>query len=106
MAKLNFEVPHSLPKDDAQKRIEQLTQYWGIKYGVKSSWNGDQATVFGKVMGVQIDAVLRVHADKVGGEASDPGLLLRGQAKKYLTGKFSAYLDPKKSLADLEKSEA
>src|SRR6476659_10619080 len=104
MGMLNFEVPHSLPKDDAKKRIEQLTQYWGSKYGVKSVWNGDEAKVSGKVMGVQIDATLRVENNKVGGEATDPGMLLRGQAKKYLTGKFSAFLDPSKSLTDLAKT--
>lgn len=102
MGRLTFEVPHALSKDEAKQRIEQLTQYWGSKYGVKSQWSGDQAQVNGKVMGVQIDAILRVHDNKVGGDATDPGMLLRGQAKKYLTHKFNAYLDPSRSLADLK----
>jgi len=31
-------------------------------------------------------------------------MLLRGQAKKYLTNKFEAWLDPRKSIEELEKA--
>ncbi len=102
MGMLKFEVPHSLPKDEAKKRIELLTTYWK-KHGITATWAGDAATLVGKVMGVQFDAKLAVTDKTVGGEGTDPGMLLRGTAKKYLEGKFSTYLDPKKSVADLEK---
>jgi hypothetical protein len=59
-------------------------------------------TFAGKAMGITIDGHLTVHAQKVAGEASDPGMLLRGQAQKYLTNKFGEYLDPKKSLKDVQ----
>jgi hypothetical protein len=98
---LSFEVPHSLSKDEARQRMERLIGYWGTKYGVKAQWAGDQATLSGKVMGITLNATLQVGDQKVGGEASDPGLLFRGQAKKYLTHKFTHYLDPKKQLAEL-----
>ena len=52
-----------------------------------------------------IDGKLTVEAGKIAGEASDPGMLLRGQAKKYLERKFSEYLDPTKSLEQLIKNE-
>ena len=48
-------------------------------------------------------ASLRVSDTQVGGEASDPGMLLRGQAKKYLTEKFAHFLNPAIPLADLDK---
>ena len=105
MAKLTFEVSHALPKEEARQRIEQLTLYWKSKYGLKSEWTGDEATLAGKVMGVTIDGIVRVAADRVGGDATDPGLLLRGQARKYLQGKFANYLDPKKSLAELKREQ-
>jgi len=101
MAKLKFEVPNSLPVEEAVKRVEALLSYWNRKYGVKSAWNGKAATMAGKAVGVTIDGALEVHPTRVAGEAADPGLLLRGQAQKYLTRKFAQYLDPRRSLQDL-----
>jgi hypothetical protein len=106
MGMLKFEVPHALAKDEAKKRIEALLAYWARKYGVKSQWTGDGAKLNGKAMGITIDATLQVAEGKVGGESTDPGMLLRGQAQKYLTRKFADFLDPKKSLGELEKEEA
>ena len=102
MGMIKFEVPHGLSKDDAKKRVEQLVDYWKRKYGVAVSWAGDAAKLSGKVMGISIDADLQISDKKVGGEATDPGLLLRGQAKSYLTRKFQAYLDPNKKPGDVE----
>ncbi len=102
MGMLKFEVPHTLPKDEAKKRMELLTRHWQ-KHGISAQWTGDAATLTGKVMGVKFDANLAVTERTVGGEGTDPGMLLRGTAKKYLEGKFSSFLDPSKSLADLEK---
>jgi hypothetical protein len=105
MGMLKFEVPSVLPVEDARKRVEALLGYWGRKYGVKSSWEGIKATMKGKAVGVSIDGHLHVHADKIAGEASDPGMLLRGQAQKYLTRKFAEYLDPKRSLEQIVSAE-
>jgi len=103
MGKIDFHVAHTLSLAEAKKRMERLTAHWA-KHGIQSSWAGDVATLSGKVMGMHLDATLRVTDKTVGGEASDPGLLLRGQAKKYLTHKFETWLDPKRSLEDLEKA--
>lgn len=105
MGMLKFEVTHNLSKDEARSRVEALLDYWGKKYGVRADWNEDRATLHGKVMGIQIDANLRVDDARVGGEATDPGMLLRGKAQKYLTKKFSDYLDKSRSPADLARSE-
>jgi hypothetical protein len=101
MAKIKFEVPSSLPVEEAVKRIEALLAFWNRKYGVRSTWSGHQATMAGKAVGVTIDGALEVQASRVAGEAADPGMLLRGQAKAYLTRKFAQYLDPARSLQDL-----
>jgi hypothetical protein len=95
MATMKFDVPHSLPKEEAKKRLEQLIAYWANKYGVKSQWAGDSATVTGKVMGISLDANLQVKDGVVVGEGTDPGMLLRSKAKQYITGKVGAFLDPK-----------
>jgi hypothetical protein len=105
MGKLKVDIPHSLPVDDARKRLDALLGYWSRKYGVKGSWNGDNATFNGKAMGVTFEGTMQLLANKCAIESVDPGFLLRGQAEKYLRRKFGDYLDPKKSLADLAKDD-
>lgn len=94
MGTVKFEVSHTLSKDEARRRVAQLVEYWASKYGVKVDWAGDAAKMVGKVMGMSLNANLEVHANKVSGEATDPGFLLRDKAKKYLQEKFASYLDP------------
>jgi hypothetical protein len=101
MAKtFEFQVPHRLPRAEARARMEKLTTAWS-RHGIHATWAGDEAKLDGKVMGMHLVATLRVMDSQVGGEATDPGMLLRSQAKKYLTEKFAHYLDPTKTLADL-----
>jgi len=102
MGMIDFQVAHALPLAEAKKRIEKLTQHWA-KHGIQSTWSGDTAKLSGKVMGIHLDATLRVTDKTVGGQATDPGFLLRGQAKKYLTHKFETWLDPKKTVEELER---
>ncbi len=94
MGMLRFEVGHSLEREEARKRVTRLLGYWSAKYGVKSTWSGDEAHVSGKAMGLSFHADLEVTATQVVGEATDPGFLLRERARRYLTEKFAAYLGP------------
>ncbi|HVP59931.1 MAG TPA: polyhydroxyalkanoic acid system family protein [Myxococcaceae bacterium] len=103
MGKIDFQVPHTLSRAEAKKRMEHLTAHWA-QHGIQATWAGDEAKLHGKVLGIHLDATLRVTDKTVGGEATDPGLLLRGQAKRYLTHKFATWLDPKKSIEELEKA--
>ena len=105
MGFIKFEVPNALPLETAKARIDALLSYWNRKYGVTFSWDGVGATMKGKAMGVTIDGKLAVEANRIAGEAVDPGMLLRGQAQKYLTRKFSEYLDPQKTLEQLTQSD-
>ena len=105
MGMIKFEFPHALPADEAKKRVEALLGYWSRKYGLKASWAGEKATMTGKAMGFSFDGWLQVEGQRVGGEASDPGMLLRGQASKYLTRKLGEYLDAKRPLADIQRAE-
>lgn len=105
MSMLKFEAANSLPVEEAKQRVMALLDYWKRKYGVSSAWQELSATMSGKAMGVSIDGKLEVRPDKIAGEAADPGFLLRGQAKAYLTRKFTEYLNPARSLEDLKKTE-
>ncbi|AKF81431.1 polyhydroxyalkanoic acid system family protein [Myxococcus sp. MISCRS1] len=104
MGMLKFDIPHSLPKDQVKQRVEELLRYWGGKYGVKADWQGEGAKIVGKVMGIQLDASFVITDKAVEGEGTDPGMLLRGQAKSYLQKKFGAVLDPSKSLDQVKSS--
>lgn len=105
MGLIKFEVPNALPVEEARKRVEALLGYWNRKYGVSSAWQGVAATMKGKAMGISIDGNLSVEGHRIAGEATDPGMLLRGQAQKYLTRKFAEYLDPARTLEQILKGE-
>lgn len=105
MSMLKFEVPNTLPVDEAKRRVEALLDYWGRSYGVRCSWDGCKATMAGKAVGVSIDGNLEIETARIAGEAADPGFLLRGQAQKYLTRKFAEYLDPSRTLEAIRAAE-
>ena len=95
MGTMKFEANHTLTKDEAKKRITQLIDHWGTKYGVTTTWSGDTAKFAGKVMGVSIDGKLDITDKKVIGEGADPGILFRSKAKSYLEQKLGEALDPR-----------
>jgi hypothetical protein len=103
---MKFEVPHSLPQDEAKQRVEQLLQYWSTRYGMKTAWTDAGAQVSGKVMGITLDARITITENAVRGEGTDPGLLLRGKTKSYLQDKLSTVLDPKKNLDEVQRGLA
>jgi hypothetical protein len=106
MGTIKFDVPHSLSLEEARARVEKLLANWSAKYGIQSTSTGNDAKVAGKVKGIALNAMLRVTSAGVDAEATDPGLLLRGPAKKYLTSQFLACLDPKIPLAEVGKAES
>lgn len=101
MGMLKFEVPHQLSKDEALLRAKKLLEHWGTKYGIATKWAGDTAHLDGKVMGITLNGNMTITDNGVVGEATDPGMLLRGKARKYLEEKFAWALDPKHKVDDL-----
>jgi putative polyhydroxyalkanoate system protein len=41
MPKLTIEVPHSLPREEARKRLQALSNDLASKYGFDARWAGD-----------------------------------------------------------------
>ncbi|MBX5480398.1 MAG: polyhydroxyalkanoic acid system family protein [Myxococcaceae bacterium] len=101
MGMIKFEVPHRLARDEAVSRARKLLDHWGRKYGIVTQWNGDTASLHGKVMGISLEATMTITDNAVTGEATDPGILLRAKAKKYLEEKFNLALDPNRKPEDL-----
>jgi hypothetical protein len=106
MGMMKFDIPHTLPKEEVRKRLDQLLQHWAHKHGVTTTWSGDGAKLAGKVMGFDLDARFTVTDKVVQGEGTDPGLLLRGQVKSYLQKKVGSVLDPSKSLDQVKRELA
>jgi len=92
--KLHFDVEHHFSKADARARTQMLFDYWRKAFGVVSTWSGDRAYIAGKVMGIEINAVLVVTDSSVGGDGDDPGLLMRSLARSYITKKLQKYMHP------------
>ena len=101
MGMLKFEVGHQLSKEEALHRAQRLLEYWGNKYGIQTRWEGETAHMDGKVMGISLTAHMTITDSKVEGEASDPGMLFRNKARKYLEEKFAEALDPKKNIDEM-----
>lgn len=92
--KMRIDVAHQHSKSDARARAQMLFDYWHQRYGVECTWRDDAAHVVGRVMGVEINAVLVVGDGHIGGEAEDPGPFVRGLAKSYITKKLQKYMHP------------
>ncbi len=100
---MKFQQPHSLAKDEARRRVEKLTRHWQQKHGVNVTWDGDAAHLVGTVNGITFDASVVVSERQVDAEGSDPGILVRAMATAYFKRKLATYLDPKKSIEDLDR---
>ncbi len=99
---IEIDYPHSLPIDDVRARMHALGDYLQNKHGLEVRWEGDdRATIRGKYLVVAIDGSVEIDDKHVAFRGKDPGMLWRGKAKDYLTGKLQKYLDPSKSAADL-----
>lgn len=101
MGMLKFEVPHKLSRDEAHTRAKKLLDHWGAKFGLNSRWEGETAHIDGKVMGISLQGHMTITDKAVTGEATDPGMLLRGKARKYFEEKFAAALDPNRKPEDM-----
>ena len=91
---MKFDHPHTLGKDEAKRRVEQLANYWKTRYGVAVDWSGDSARLVGAVKGVTFDATLTFREQMVDATGTDPGMLMRAITTAYLKKKLAIYLDP------------
>jgi len=89
---LKVEQNHSLSIEEARQRIGNFAELLG-KHGLTVTWTGEnEATVKGKYIIVEIDAVVKVSEKAVVIEGKDPGFLWRNKAKEFLSTQMAAYL--------------
>ena len=88
---------HTLGQAEAQRRLEKLVDVWKSQHGVQADWNGNQAHLVGKVMGIDIDANVTVGESSIDASGKDPGFLKKKLAESYLKSKLAAVMDPNAS---------
>lgn len=96
---------HQFTTEEARERIRALGDYMQNRHGMQVTWMSDDSLhLKGKYTVVEIDAQVRLEAGRVHVQGKDPGMLMRGTAKKYVASKLEAYLDPAESLANLPRA--
>jgi hypothetical protein len=93
---MNIDFKHGLQSDEAKARVRALGEYLENRHGIRVTWDeaNELATVNGKYMVVNIRGSVKFAPGLVHFEGEDPGFLLRGKAKSYLTEKLEKYMDP------------
>lgn len=91
---MHIDVSHPFSREVARERAQMLFDYWHKAYGVQCTWDGDRAHVAGRVMGINVNAMLVVTERNIGGDAEDPGPFVRGFARSYITRKLQKYMHP------------
>lgn len=99
---MKLERRYALAEEDALARAHALTDYWAKKHGVKVEWRGDaEVRLFGRVMGVKFDGVVRLGAGVIRAEMDAGFLAERLGARGYVERKLDDYLDPSVSVEAL-----
>ena len=81
---------------EAQHKGASARSDHGRQHTIAAATGGfaSAAHVAGRVMGIEINATLVVSDERIGGDADDPGLLVRGFARSYITKKLQKYMHP------------
>lgn len=99
---MKIERPHSYTLEEATLRVQALTDYWGKKYGIQSSWQANTAQIQGKVKGISFNGTLRIAANRMEAEVDVGFLAERLGGRAYVENKLAEYLNPQNSLGELQ----
>jgi len=102
---MKIERSFSLPAEEVRERLQLLTQHWG-KHGVTASWEGDCATLSGKVRGITFDGTLQVETTQIRGDIKASGLFAETLGRPYVESKLTEYLNPATSVDQLRSKRA
>ena len=99
MSKLTMNIPHNLPKDEAQQRIQQLLtdlkkQQADKISDVKETWEGDNGTFSFNIKGFDISGGIQVKPDSVDIEGDLPFALsfFKGMISDLISAKAKELL--------------
>ncbi len=103
MARMELDVPHTLPHEDALERIKALGEFYHHRHGAQVTWTHHTCTLEARYVGIRLSANCRVDASRVHVDCSDPGFLLRKRGAEYLRKKLERFLDPNIPLETLPR---
>lgn len=91
MPKLNLEVPHALPQDEAQERLQRFAESLHGRFGdqakdVTQSWSGNVLSFGFKTFGMRIDGKIGVESDKlvVSGDLPIAATMFKGKIESEI----------------------
>jgi hypothetical protein len=101
---MELEQSHDFAPDEARERLRALGDYLSNRHGMKVQWLDDnRLEVKGKYTVATVEVTVNLDGKRVKVTGKDPGMLLRGAAKKYVAGKLEKYLDPREALSTLPR---
>ncbi|QEG36669.1 polyhydroxyalkanoic acid system family protein [Bythopirellula goksoeyrii] len=91
MPKLQLEVPHTLPQNEAQDRLQRFTESIHGKFGdqakdVTQSWSDNVLTFGFKTLGMRIDGNIAVEPEKlvVNGDLPMAAMMFKGKIESEI----------------------
>jgi hypothetical protein len=94
--------PHQLPRDEVLARLRVLADYWQIRYGVRTAWQGYSGRVSGRVLGIRFCGTFSIEPAHVRGQLETGFLGERLGGRRYVLRKLAHYLDPDRPLTALQ----
>lgn len=102
---MEIQAAHPFTHEEAKARVRALADYLSNKHRMTIAWTGDDRFhLTGKYTVVELDVTVQIGPNKVQVNGPDPGLLLRGPAKAYISRKVNEYLSPSASLDSLKRA--
>ena len=102
---MHLDETYSQTNDEAIARLKALTAYWVAEFGLNVGWQGDEATIKGRVKGVKFDGKVTVRDGHVKADVDAGFLAEKLGGRRYVVGKLADYLDPDNSLESLQARE-
>ena len=98
---LRERLTYSFDDAEARARLEALADYWRVKHGVTTEWDGSRGRLRGKKLGVSYDASFALGGGELTVEATFGFLADKLGGPAYVRRKLEDYLDPANTLAAL-----
>jgi hypothetical protein len=98
---MDLSYPHAFDDSEARARIKALTDYWSSRYAMEGAWQGERFRIAGKTKGIRFEATFTMAPRRVEVQVKVP-LIARRIGREYVDRKLQDYLDPGKTLAQLQ----
>jgi hypothetical protein len=99
---MKMEKMHRFSQEEAQARVQALTDYWDTRYNTQTIWTGNRATINGKVKGISFEGSFSIESDRLVADVKVGWLAEKIGGKAYVERKLMDYLSPGVTLEELQ----